>query len=193
MKKILVIKSHTREDSFCNVLTNKYIEGLEKNGKDVKILELRNLSLEQFLKCKHKEKLELPENLKNSQKLILWADHLVFSYPLWWATSPALLRLFIEIVFVPEFAYKFKKTNSIFPKWDKLLTGKTARIIVTMDSPPFYVKWILGDPGSKLMKILMNFTGIKFLGKNYFGSVATSTKEKRIKWLDDAYKIGISE
>jgi len=74
-----------------------------------------------------------------------------------------------------------------------LLSGKTARILVTMDSPPFYMNWMEGDPGGKMMKDIMRFTGIKFIGKHYFGSVKTSINKKRIKWLNKAYNIGLDE
>jgi len=193
MKKILVIKSHTRKDSLCNALTDKYIKGAKEKGHDVKVLSLISLNLEQFIKYEHKENPKLPKDLLEAQKLITWADHLVFTYPTWWATPPALLKVFIEIIFAPGFAFQYQKMDGFFPKWDKLLSGKTARILVTMDSPPFYMNWMEGDPGGKMMKYIMRFTGIKFIGKHYFGSVKTSINEKRIKWLNKAYNIGLDE
>jgi len=193
MKKILVIKAHTRKDSFCNALAGEYIMGVKEKGHNVKVLDLRNLELEQYLKYEHNENPKLPKNLQNTQKLITWADHLVFTYPTWWATPPALLKLFFEIIFEPGFAFKYKESPGTIPKWDKLLSGKTSRIIVTMDSPPFYMNWIVGDPGGKMMKDIVTFTGMKFIGKHYFGSVKTSTIEKREKWLERIYEVGLNE
>jgi len=39
MKKILIIKSHPKENSFCNELTKKYIEGTRKSGNKIEILK----------------------------------------------------------------------------------------------------------------------------------------------------------
>ena len=101
--------------------------------------------------------------------------------------------MFIEIIFLSGFAYKYKTPTGIIPRWDKLLTGKSARLIVTMDSPPLYYKFISKDPGFKMMKDILNFCGIKPVYRNYFGSVKMSSKNKRKTWLNKSYKVGLHE
>jgi len=192
MKNILIIKAHPKETSFCNALADKYIEGAKSKNK-VKVLELRKLKLEKFLKSEHRVATKLSPDLLNAQKLIKWADHLVFAYPTWWATPPALLKLFFETILESGFAFKYHKLTGSIPKWDKLLSNKSARIIVTMDSPPWYYRWMLGNPGFKMMKANLNFCGIKPVHKNYFGTVKMSSEEKRKKWLEDAYKTGVKD
>jgi putative NADPH-quinone reductase len=52
---------------------------------------LRELELEKYLRYGH-EKNYVPEgDVLKAQKLITWANHLVFVYPTWWAGLPALL------------------------------------------------------------------------------------------------------
>ncbi|MCK5050266.1 MAG: NAD(P)H-dependent oxidoreductase [Candidatus Cloacimonetes bacterium] len=193
MKKILVIKAHPREDSFCNALTYKYITGAKRSGNEIKAIDLRKLDLEGFLKNGHNPSPELTSDLQNAQELISWADHLTFTYPTWWATPPAILKLFIERIWEPGFAFKYLESKGSIPKWDKLLTGRTTRVLSTMDSPPFYMNLIVGDPGGKMMKDIITFTGMKFVGKHYFGSVRTSSKKQRKQWLEKAYKVGTKE
>ncbi|MGM0508914.1 MAG: NAD(P)H-dependent oxidoreductase [Fusobacteriota bacterium] len=193
MKKILVIKAHPRTDSFCNALTDEYIKGAKKGNHDIKILKLKDLDLEKFIKHKHLEYPNLSEDLLKSQDLISWSEHLVFSYPTWWATPPALLKVFLETIFQPDFAYKYKESKGFAPKWDKLLKGKSSRLIVTMDGPPWYYKIFAGDPGFKMMKDVLKFCGIKPIKKNYFGSVKLSSEKKRKSWLKKAYEIGSHE
>ncbi|MDO9399519.1 MAG: NAD(P)H-dependent oxidoreductase [bacterium] len=179
MKKILIIMGHPSLNSFCNSLAEKYKEGAEKSGKKVEILYLGNFNLE--------------FDLIKAQELIKWVEHITFVYPTWWATPPALLKSFIEKVFVPGFAYQHSKNEKSF-KIDKLLKGKSARLISTMDAPPLIYKWILGDIGGKMMeKGILNFCGIKPVYKNYFGSVKMSSEEDRKKWLEKIYKIGLGE
>lgn len=193
MKNILVIKSHPREKSFCNALTDEYIKGAKKSGHKVKELNLKNFNLERYLKFKQNKILKLPQGLLKSQDLIKWSNHLVFSYPTWWGTPPALLKLFIEIIFQSGFAFKYNlNSNKVYV--EKKLIGKSARLIVTMDAPPIYNKIIYGDPGGKMMKrVILNFCGVKPVKKNYFGSVKLSTENKRKKWLNKMYNIGLKE
>ncbi len=193
MKKILIIKSHPKKDSFCNALVEKYIEGTKKSGNKIEIIDLKNLNLEKYLKYEHKGNPKLSPDLLDAQKLIKWADHLVFAYSTWWGTPPALLKVFIEIVFESGFAYKYPKSGKSF-KIDKLLTGKSARLIATMDIPPLFNSLFGGDSGGKMMKrAVLNFCGVKPVYKNYFGSVKLSSEEKRKKWLEKVYEIGVNE
>jgi NAD(P)H dehydrogenase (quinone) len=193
MKKMLIIKAHPREDSFCNALTEQYIAGAGKSGNVIKIIDLIKLDLEEFLKNGHKPSPELTPDLLKARELISWADHITFTYPTWWATPPAILKLFIERIFEPGFAYKYLESKGSIPQWDKLLMGRTARVLSTMDSPPFYMNLIVGDPGGKMMKDITKFTGIKLLGKHYFGAVRTSSQTQRERWIEKAYKIGKNE
>ena len=79
------------------------------------------------------------------------------------------------------------------PIWDKLLKGKTASIISTMDTYPLINYIILKDPAEKMMRVLLAFTGIKLKHKYYFGSVKLSSDGLKKKWLTKAYKIGQKE
>jgi NAD(P)H dehydrogenase (quinone) len=193
MKKILIIKSHPKKNSFCHALADKYIEGTKQSKHTVKTLLLKDLNLGQFITEDHKTKTTLTPELQKAQELIRWADHLVFAYPTWWATPPALLKIFIEMVFEPGFAYKYHKSKGIIPKWDKLLAQKSARIIVTMDSPPLYHRLMAKNPGFHMMKDTLRFCGVKPVSKNYFGSVKMSSEKKRKKWLEKMYQVGLHE
>jgi putative NADPH-quinone reductase len=106
---------------------------------------------------------------------------------------PALLKVFIEMVFSSGFAYKYKESPRRVT-WEKKLKGKSARILTTMDAPVWYYKWVVGDPSFKMMrKGVLNFCGVKPVYKNYFGSVKMSSKKQRKKWLEKIYKVGLNE
>jgi len=194
MKKILVIQANPKADSFCRSLAEKYVEGVTKAGHEVKTLVLTDLDLEQFVKHDYKEHLVLPKDLLHAQELISWSDHLVFVYPVWWGTPPALLKVFVEVVFQSGFAYKYQESTGMAPKWDKMLADKSARVIVTMDSPTWYHTWFVGDPGFKMMKnSILNFCGVSPVQKSYFGSVKMSSEKQRKEWLEKSYAIGLHE
>lgn len=193
MKKILLINAHPKKDSFCTALADKYITGAKEAKHEIRILNLRELKLEEYIKFTHETPIKLSPDLIECQNSISWANHLVFVYPLWWATAPALLKLFLEVVLQSGFAFQYQKTTGSTPKWDKLLLNKSARVITTMDSPPWYFNWLVGDPAFKMLKYNLNFCGIKPVAKNYFGSVKTSSQKQRKDWLEKVYKVALKE
>ena len=188
VKKILVINSHLRKGSFCDLIFNSYVKGLKDSGAEFKSLNLREIDFSPFLKYDHLKPPILTKELKEIQDIISWSDHVVFIYPIWWSLFPAVLKIFFEIIFISGFAYKFKDSEGFIPRWDKLLKGKSVRIISTMDAPSWYYVFFLGDPNFKAIKSIMNFCGIKIVKKTYFGFLKKSSKNKREKYLSLAYK-----
>ncbi|MDA3788930.1 MAG: NAD(P)H-dependent oxidoreductase [Desulfobacula sp.] len=189
MKRILVILGHPSLDSFSAALAEKYCDGAKESGNDVKRINIGELNFDPILKYGYSQEQTIESDIKKAQDNIKWANHLVFVYPTWWATPPALFKSFIERTLLPGFAFKYKKSKHIVA-WDRFLTERSARIMSTMDSPPLYYKWIIGDPGYKMMKDILNFCGIKPIAKTYFGSVKMSSEKLRENWLEKSYCIG---
>jgi putative NADPH-quinone reductase len=109
-------------------------------------------------------------------------------YPTWWGTYPALFKGFIDRVFLPKFAFGYRE-NSVF--WDKLLTGKTARIITTMDTPKWYYSLIYKSPGhNSVKKNILEFCGIKPVKITSFSPIKTADSKKRTNWLNRAEELG---
>ncbi len=192
--KILVVNGHNREKSFCTSLAAEYKRGAETAGCEVRTVNVRDLNLEKYLEYGHTNRFVPCEEIAEVQNLISWSEKIVFVYPTWWAGPPAHMHLFFEMVFSPGFAFRYGEKDGLMVKWDKLLAGKSARLIVTMDAPPWYYKWIIGDPGGKMVKRgILNFCGISSVQKSYFGSVKLSTEEQRRKWLQSIHSIGQKE
>ncbi|MDA3891951.1 MAG: NAD(P)H-dependent oxidoreductase [Salinivirgaceae bacterium] len=190
MKNTLIINGHPNKESFCTSLANKYYEGARQSEANCAIVNLSDLEFDPILRYGYEKRTELEPDLLETWDKIQKADHLVWVYPNWWGTYPALLKGFIDRLFLPGFAFE-KYDNSI--RWGKLLKGKTAHIIVTMDSPGFFYKFFLKSPGHNSMKrSILSFVGIKTTKTTNFRIVKTSTEEKRNKWLNKAFEYGIN-
>ncbi len=190
MKKILVINANPQVESLSGAFANEYIDGAISSGAQCKLINLVHFDFDPVLKNGYKKKTELEPDLLLAQKDISEADHMVFIYPTWWGTFPALLKGFIDRVFIPGFAFKYRE-NSIL--WDKLLKGKSARLIVTMDSPLWYYRFIYGNPGHNAMKkSTLKFCGINPVKITAFGPVKTAKKSKIDGWLKKVKKLGIN-
>ncbi len=187
-KKILVILGHPKSGSFCGALFNAFVAGAESNGSEVRKIRLGDLAFDPVLWRGYDEIQELEPDLVRSQEDILWAEHIVFVYPNWWGAMPSLLKGFVDRVFLPGFAFKYREGSQL---WDKLLSARTAQLLVTMDTPPWYYRWIFRSPGHNQMKrTILEFCGIKVNKITEFAVIKNSSQEKRSKWLKHAEELG---
>jgi putative NADPH-quinone reductase len=75
--------------------------------------------------------------------------------------------------------------------WDKLLTGKSARMLVTMDTPGWYYWLVNKSPGHNSMKVgILGFCGIKPVKISSFSPMKSSSEKTRLKWLGEAEIMG---
>lgn len=176
-KKILVILGHPSKDSLNKKISDNYIKEAKDSGFEVRKIYLHDKKFDPILHEGYKEEQKLESDLKQSQKDIKWADHIVFIYPIWWGTMPALLKGFIDRTFLPGFAFEYRE-NSIKPK--KFLKGKSARLITSSGMPGLL--FCLMNSNKKLMKrFFLNFVGIKPVRSTNFGGVEDISDEKLSK------------
>lgn len=188
MKKILIINGHPNSDSFNFGLSEAYKKGALTTGADIKEIVIKDLKFNPNLQFGYQKRTELEPDLLDSWEKIKWADHLVWVHPVWWGGLPAITKGFIDRVFLPGFAFQYRK-NSVW--WDKLLTGKTAHIITTLDQPSWYYWLAFGRPSvNQLKKSTLEFCGVKPVKVTYTGTVKNSELSKRKKWLDKIEKLG---
>jgi NAD(P)H dehydrogenase (quinone) len=187
-KKILVILGQPQRQSYSGALAQAYIDGARASGAEVRDLCLGELKFDPCATTGAPPGPALEPDLVKAQECIRWADHLVFVYPIWWGTIPALLKGFIERVFVPGFAVNFRKDS---PLWDKLLTGRSARLVVTLNTPSLVYRWIFGRPGHLTMKrTILQFCGIRPVRITEVGPIKGSTEARRMRWLDSVRRLG---
>lgn len=189
MKRILIINAHPlSNESFCGALAQSYIKGAEKSNATYKLVNLIDLNFDPVLRYGYKKRMVMEPDLIQIQQDIKEADHLVLVYPNWWATYPAQLKGLFDRAFIPDFAFKYRENS---PLWDKLLTGKSARIIVTMDTPGWFYSLVYKNAGHNAVKVgVLEFSGFKPVKITTFSPVKSSTDAKRKKWLADIEKLG---
>lgn len=186
--KILIINGHPDQESFNFAISDAYEKGAAQSSAEVKKINIRDLEFNPNLQFGYRKRTDLEPDLLRAQELIKWADHLVWIYPVWWGSLPAIMKGFIDRVFIPGFAFK-KKEGSIW--WDKFLTGKTARIICTLDQPGWYYKLAYGAPShSAMKKLTMNFVGVKKVRITTIAPLRLSKDSFRANWLKKVERLG---
>lgn len=187
-ERILVILGHPSGDSLCAGLAQAYIEGARRAGAEVRLLAVGQIGFDPLLRAGYRGTQTLEPDLQAAQAQIAWARHLVWVYPTWWGAMPALLKGFIDRVFLPGFAFKHHQGSS---RWDKLLAGRSAELLVTMDTPPWYYRWVQSMPGHQQMKkTILEFSGIRPVRVHGFGPVHSADAPRKQRWLVHARQLG---
>ena len=189
-KNILLILGHPSQNSFCNALLDAYQKGAEKTGASCKVLYIAALNFNVTLADGYKtgESMQLEEDLVAAQQSIRWADHVVLAYPNWWGFMPAVTKGFIDRIFLPGFAFK-NHSGKIFP--EKLLKGKSIRLMVTMDTPRWWFYLIYRASQYQILKdIVFGYVGFSPIRFSTFGFMRKSTDKRRKNWLQKVELLG---
>ncbi|MEK7869163.1 MAG: NAD(P)H-dependent oxidoreductase [Nitrospirota bacterium] len=189
-KHIAIIQGHPdfTVRHFCHALADEYAKGAEDGGHDVMRIDVATLDVPLLRTKQDFEKGRPPEAIKRAQDIVAWADHLVIIYPLWLGSMPALLKGFLEQLLRPGFAFEYQKPGGMAKK---LLTGKSARIVVTMGMPAFVYRWIFFAHSLKSLKRnTLWFCGIGPVKSTIIGSIDGLTDRQRADWLDEMRGLG---
>ena len=191
-RKILVIVGHPdpAPERLCRALARAYGEGAEGAGHQVRAMDLATMDVPPLRTAAEFKDGAVPESLKEAVEALQWADHLVFVFPLWLGTMPALLKAFLEQVMRPGVAFAYPKDGETgFAR--TLLKGRSARVIVTMGMPAFlYRLWFLGHGLAGMRRNILNFVGIKPVRETLFGMVEAGGDDKRRKWIKQVRALG---
>lgn len=180
-RRILIILGQPSSNSLCATLARTYADAARHSGAEVRLLELGEMVFDPILHNGYEHTQPLEPDLQDAQVDITWAQHIVWVYPIWWGGLPALLKGFLDRIFLPGFAFKYR-VNSVF--WDRLLTGRSSELLVTMDSPPWYYRWVQRQPGHRQMKqTILEFSGIQPVRVHSFGPVVKSSEAVRADWI----------
>ena len=185
MKKAVIFVGHPQLGSFGEQLAAAYVAGLWEAGVETQMVRLATLA---FDVTADPRVTELEPDLQWAQDLIRDADHVLFVFPSWWYTFPALLKGFVDRVLTSGFAFRYKESG---PFQEKLLTGKTGGVMVTMDAPGWFYRLVHGGPGVRAMtKGTLEFCGIRVIRKRVIGQMRYLKQEQREAALKQAREDG---
>lgn len=170
----LVIDGHPDPESLIAELARRYAAA---HG-DAELLVVRDLVFDPNLAHGLRGVQELEPDIVDASRRIAAADHIVIATPVWWGSVPALLKGFFDRVLLRRWAYRYRGRLPV-----GLLQGRSGRVIITSDSPRWYLL-LVGDTTAKHVRgTTLRFTGVKPVRLSRFTSVRTSTAERREQWL----------
>ena len=187
-KKVLVIQGHPDPSParFCRALAAAYGDAARAAGHEVRVVDIAPLDFPLVRERTAWEKGAPPPALRPAIEALAWAEHIVIVFPLWLGDVPALLKGFLEQVMRPGAAFRYREQG--MP--EKLLKGKSARIVVTMGMPgPLYEWFFRAHSLKSLERNVLRFVGVSPVRRSIVGMVEGSA-ERRAKWLASMRELG---
>lgn len=191
-KRVVLIQGHPDASTkhFCHALEDAYADGLREGGHELKRIPVAELDFPLLHSQREWEEGALPAGLKEPQEAIRWAEHLVLFFPLWLGDMPALLKGFLEQVARPGFAFSSDGKN---PFGHKGLSGRSARVVVTMGMPALVYRWIYRAHSLKsLERNILAFIGIQPINETLIGMMGNLDPDKARRSLQQLRQLGAS-
>lgn len=188
MKELLIINGHPDTKSYNYALSEAYKSGAETTEVRISEIHIASLDFDPNLAFGYRKRMELEPDLLKALELIKKADHIVWFFPMWWYGYPAIMKGFIDRLFLPGIAFKSIEGKV---QHKKLFKGKTARIVITADTPRWYDYLFMKRPAiNQFKKGTLEFCGIQPVAVSYIAPVKSSSHEFRTKQLDKMTLLG---
>ncbi|MFT6556807.1 NAD(P)H-dependent oxidoreductase [Sneathiella sp.] len=192
-KRIYILNGHPATNSLNRTLAEAYANAARDAGHDVRLTHLCDLDFDPDYGFggfeKHKP---LEAALEQVLQDLSWSEHLVLTTPLWWGGFPAKLKGLIDRAFLPGRTFDTRTTNWLgMPQ--PLLTGRTGRIIMTSDTPGWFMRWIYRNAALRqLQDQILGFVGIKPTRVSFFAGASHPKSGHVEKWISEVRKFGLT-
>jgi len=190
MTRILILQGHPDPAGghLCHGLATAYADAARAAGHEVREVNAATLDFPLLRSQAEWEQGGLPPVLASAQESIGWCEHLVVFYPLWLGDMPALLKAFLEQVARPGFAFHQEGGN---PLGKKGLTGRSARIVVTMGMPAFVYRWYFRAHSVKsLERNILGFVGFAPVRASLCGMAGKLKADAAAAWMERMRRLG---
>lgn len=156
--RVLIVDGHPDEGRLTSHLLDHYAAALGA-GVTITRIAVRALSFDPDLRQGYKSEQPWEPDLERLAAALVACDHLVVGFPLWWGSEPALLKGLLDRLLLPGFAFRYRRDD---PFWDRLLAGRSADVVIVVDTPPWYLAFIYGNPVvRRWRRQILGFCGLK--------------------------------
>jgi putative NADPH-quinone reductase len=157
--RFLVVYCHPLETSFCHALYRTVAGALQQAGHEIRVIDLYGDGFQPVLTRRERTDYyatdhPYPQDIEKYIADLRWTQAIVFVYPTWWFGLPAMLKGWLDRVWLPQVAFSVTG-NPRQPLQALLQNIELIAAVTTYGAPWWIVKWA-GEPGRKTL-----FRGIK--------------------------------
>ncbi|MGO4185257.1 NAD(P)H-dependent oxidoreductase [Paenibacillus sp. MCAF9] len=161
--KVLIIFDHPytatasenipHQRSFSAALLGSVTKGLHTGGHQIDLIDLHADEFNPVMSAKElaawRQKKTLDPLVNDYQQRMFESDHIIFIFPIWWESMPAMTKGFLDKVFSKGIIYEEPKPSRPFV--NKLNKLKGVSLLTVMATPGFIYRWIFGNPITKII------------------------------------------
>ena len=171
--RVLVLDGHPDAASLNTALATAAAEAARARGAEVRLMHLSAMNFDPNLAHGYKQRMDHEPDLQTFLDAIRWCDTFILIHPLWWGAAPAKLKGLIDRAFLPGIAFAYEGDGH-FPK--KLFEGRTARVLITADTPPWYLWWGYRNAWLHVLRRqILDFVGLKVTHMKVVGTIRDAT------------------
>jgi len=151
MTRALVVYCHPDDGSFVRAVRDRVTTALRSQGAEVRVDDLYAYGFDPaFTGTDHRRHLEpgADPSLQRYVDDLLWCDTLVFVYPTWWSGQPAMLKGWIDRVWVNGVAWDLPPGSD---RIERRLTNVRRLVAVTTHGSSKWVNAIEGEAGKRVV------------------------------------------
>jgi len=185
MPTALVIDGHPDQHSLTAAIARRYAAG---HG-DAELLALRDLSFDPHLRYGYHQRMTLEPDLVSARGALHAADRVVVASPLWWGSTPALLKGFFDRAFLPQQEYRFSKLG--LP--EGLIPANHGRLFLLADTPWYFVPFTRLPAQRQIVGNTLRLSGIRRVRTHRMLGVKNASPTRIARWLALAEEIGESD
>lgn len=175
MKKVFTLLAHFEKNSLNGRIADICEQYLAKTH-EIRRQNLSEMNFNPILERGYRQIQPLEPDLVKFQKNLVWCDHFILIYPMWWGCFPAKLKGLFDRAILPKFAFKYHQNDSL---WDRLLIGKTAQIISTSDGLNIWNILAYHNADFRLLKkAILGFCGFKPVKCHRISNVKRLSKQQ---------------
>ena len=151
--RTLIVYCHPVEQSFCAALYAASRETLEARGHELRCFDLYAEGFQPILTREERiAYLDAPQQIESRVQAhvdaLRWAEHLLFVFPIWFYGPPAMLKGWLERVWLPGVAFLPPRRKGL-PAEPGLRHIRRMTVITHGGSPWWWLK-LIGDPARRL-------------------------------------------
>jgi putative NADPH-quinone reductase len=167
--RIFILNGHPGPSSITRDALARYADAAIEAGHEVRLSQLADLDFDPDRgKAGYANAKPLEPVLEEALANLEWCSHFVLAFPLWWGGFPAKLKGWIDRVFVNGRTFTTDRTTRMgLPA--PLLEGRSARVLITSDTPRSFLWLAYGDAILRQLKgQILGFCGFKPVKITFF-------------------------
>lgn len=188
-KRIFILNGHPAKSSLNRTLAESYAQAAHDAGHEVRLTHLHDLDFDADFEFGGYDNLKpLEPALEQVLDDIEWSEHVVVTTPMWWGGLPAKLKGLFDRALLPARTFDTRKTDWMgMPT--PMLTGRTGRVIVTSDTPGWFMRWVYHSAMLRQVRDqILGFVGIKPAKITYFSGASHPKPGVVKRWIAEVQK-----